>query len=81
MSDLDPNGWQDHLAALRNANDGWAISVWKNGGWKLWRTLDAKYAESDPEWLCTLSGSLIQKDLAALSATGHPMTEWTPTVA
>ncbi len=25
----------DHLDALRNANDGWAITVWKDGGWKL----------------------------------------------
>lgn len=70
---LDPTGLSDHLEALRNANDGWALTIWKDGGWKLWRTLDAKYAEGDPEWLATLSGDQVQDDIDALAATGHPM--------
>jgi hypothetical protein len=65
---------EDHLDALRNANDGWAITVWKDGGWKLWRTLDAKYAEGDPDWLATLAGADIESHRADLAASGHEMT-------
>lgn len=61
------------IERLRNANDGWAITVWKDGGWKLWRTLDAKYAEGEPEWLTTLPGDTIQSDITALAKTGHPI--------
>ena len=69
--------------ALRHANDGWAITVWsdigdvsgkKIPGWKLWRTLDAKYAEKDPGWLMTISGDEIAPELLELIRTGHPMT-------
>lgn len=63
----------DHLDALRNANDGWAITVWKDGGWKLWRTLDAKYAEGDPDWLATLSGDAIDQGRGELEISGHQM--------
>lgn len=63
----------DNLDELRNANDGWAITVWKDGGWKLWRTLDAKYAEGDPDWLATLSGDDIDLQRAKLTTSGHSM--------
>ena len=69
----------DHLEALRNANDGWAVTVWKDGNWRLWRTLDAKYAEGEPGWLATLSGANIEADREALAATGHKMREYTAT--
>jgi hypothetical protein len=46
--------FQDHLNALRNVNAGAAITVWKDGTWKAWQTLDAKYAEKDPNWLSTI---------------------------
>jgi hypothetical protein len=63
---------QTHLDALRNANDGFAITVWKDG-WKLWRTLDAKYAEHDPDFVMTISGDQIADEMTALAATGHKM--------
>lgn len=50
----DPNGWSAMLAALRNANDGFVLTIWNPtpdapiGGWKIWRTLDGEYAERDP---------------------------------
>jgi hypothetical protein len=47
-------GFEDHLVALRNANAGAAITVWKDGTWKAWQTLDAQYAEKDENWLCTI---------------------------
>lgn len=31
-----------------------AFTVWKNGGYKLWRHIDAHYAENDPDWLVTI---------------------------
>lgn len=31
-----------------------AITVWKDGGWKIWRRIDAHYAENDPDWLVTI---------------------------
>jgi hypothetical protein len=31
-----------------------AVTVWKDGTYKLWAALDASYAESDPDWLCTI---------------------------
>lgn len=47
------------LHALRTADDGWAITVWRDhdgqeGGWKAWSKLDAKYAEGDPGWMMTI---------------------------
>lgn len=71
--EIDPSGLNDHLSALRNANDGWAITIWKDGGWKLWRTLDARYAESDPDFFASLPGNLIQDAIDALAKTGHSM--------
>lgn len=74
----DPTGLQTHLHALRNANDGYAITVWDKSpdgeaGWKLWRTLDAKYAEGSRGWVMTIEGDQITAEIAALAATGHPM--------
>jgi len=65
--------FEDHLSALRSADDGWAVTIWKDGTWKLWSTLDAKYAEREPNWLSTLSGTIIEADRAVLAATGHKM--------
>lgn len=31
-----------------------AITVWRDGSWKVWRSLDATYAENDPDWLLTI---------------------------
>lgn len=31
-----------------------AITVWKNGGYKVWRSLDAQYASDDPDWLTNI---------------------------
>lgn len=73
MAEADTSGLHDHLHALRNANDGWAISVWKDGSWKLWGALDAKYAERDPNWLSTLSDQDVNAELGQLAATGHRM--------
>lgn len=59
--------YQDHLEALRNANDGSAITVYKDGGWKLWQTLDAKYAECEDEWFCTIPmGDIIKTAIGAI---------------
>lgn len=69
----ESGNFEDHLTALRNANDGWAITVWQDGGWKLWRTLDAKYAERDPDWLGTLNGKDIDQQREELRSTGHRM--------
>lgn len=30
------------------------ITVWKDGTYVEWSNLDAKYAENDPNWLCTI---------------------------
>jgi hypothetical protein len=78
MAEHDPPGLDAHLHALRNANDGFAITVWADSedgaaGWKLWRTLDAKYAENSPGWVMTISGDEIIAEIAVLAATGHPM--------
>lgn len=50
------------LHELRNADDGWCITVWHdaNGdepgpGWKAWSKLDAKYAEGEPGWMMTIN--------------------------
>lgn len=51
----DPAKAENLLWALRHANDGWAISVWKDGGWCVWKPLDAKYAEAaDEDYLVTI---------------------------
>lgn len=31
-----------------------AITVWKDGSWKQWRSADAAYAQNDPDWLVTI---------------------------
>lgn len=51
------------LRQLREANDGFAITVWKDGSWRAWQTLDAKYAEKDADWLLTISAQAIQEEL------------------
>jgi len=38
---------------------GMAITIWKDGGWKLWRAADAAYAENDDNWLSTIRGDEI----------------------
>lgn len=48
------DAYQEHLDAARNANAGSAITIWKDGNWKRWNELDAKYAEKDPDWLLTI---------------------------
>lgn len=53
MASYDPNGWSVQLAALRNANDGFVLTIWNaadgnEGGYKVWRTLDGEYASKDP---------------------------------
>jgi hypothetical protein len=30
------------------------ITVWQDGTWKLWRSLDAYYAANDPYWLLNI---------------------------
>lgn len=50
----DPTSLQIHLDALRNANAGSAITVLKDGSYKHWQTLDAKYYEGEEDWLCTI---------------------------
>ncbi len=62
---VDEQGFQDHLEALRSANDGFAITVWKSGHWKLWQTLDAKYAEREPDWLLTIPGDHVLSSACA----------------
>ena len=64
MASHAPTAWGDMLTALRNANDGWAITVWADGGWKLWRTLDAKYAEGDPGWVTTIPVHQVANELS-----------------
>lgn len=83
MASIDPSGAEDHLSALRNANDGFAITVWADSedgeaGWQLWRTLDAAYAEGSPGWIMTISGDEIAAAIAELAATGHPMRKYQP---
>lgn len=69
---LTPERAKDLLQELRSANDGCAITVWKNGTWKEWQTLDAKYAEQDPDFFVTIplndaKGELPEiKDVAAV---------------
>lgn len=31
-----------------------AITVWKDGTWKVWSVGDAEHAQNDPEWLVTI---------------------------
>ena len=31
-----------------------AVTVWKDGTWIRWASLDAHYAENEPNWLCTI---------------------------
>jgi hypothetical protein len=52
--------YQQHLNAARNANDGFAITVWKNGTWKIWQTLDAKHAEKEEDWLATIPSAALR---------------------
>ena len=41
----------------------WAITIWKDGGWKLWSKTDAYYAENDPDWGSTITCDHIQEEL------------------
>jgi hypothetical protein len=36
------------------AIDEYAVTVWKEGCWKVWHESDAKYAETDWDWLATI---------------------------
>jgi hypothetical protein len=55
MSDLGTfDDYSEHLEAARNANAGSAITVWKDGTWKRWTALDARYAERDETWFLTI---------------------------
>lgn len=45
----------DILDALRKVDQSPTITVWKDGGHKLWGATDAKYTEGDPDWLCTIA--------------------------
>jgi hypothetical protein len=40
----------DHLRGMTHA----AVTVWKDGSYKIWSHTDAKYAEGDPDWLTTV---------------------------
>lgn len=37
-----------------------AITVWKDGRWKLWSRLDACYARNDPDWLLEFSPEVFE---------------------
>jgi len=57
---FDPNGWEAMRDALRHANDGFVLTVWaasENGeaGWKIWRTLDGKYANREPGFVMNIA--------------------------
>ncbi len=30
------------------------ITVWKDGSWKIWSSLDAEYAANDVDWLVNI---------------------------
>lgn len=51
MEKIDP---KNELEKLRNANKGSAITVWEDGSWRRWQTLDAEYAQKDENWLTTI---------------------------
>lgn len=55
----DPAKAENLLYALRHANDGYAITVWRDGGWCLWKPLDSEIADrasidTDNEVLVTI---------------------------
>lgn len=77
MAAHDQSAWSDMLSSLRNANHGFAITIWTDSadgeaGWQLWPSLDAKYAEKSPGWLMTIPGDQVLDAIAALAAGGHP---------
>lgn len=47
---------------------GLAVTVWKDGGWRAWRAVDAYYAENDPDWLATIN--LVEAAESATEAVG-----------
>jgi hypothetical protein len=70
MATKDPDGLSAHLEALRGANDGFAITVWSGPnepGYRVWSTLDAKYAERDSGWLMTIPGAAIIDAIRAMA--------------
>lgn len=40
-----------------------AITVWKDGTWKVWGSMDAQYAETDSNYLLTIPISTVLRDI------------------
>lgn len=84
MASHDPNGWTAQLTALRNANDGFVLTIWNaaagnEAGYKVWRTLDGEYAQRDPGFamnipihhICDALIQSIKEQSAATSGGSH----------
>ena len=53
----------------QNAGQSLAVTVWQDGGFRIWGNLDAHYAEADPDWLCTVP--LREGELGQAKAEGY----------
>lgn len=49
--------------AKNSAHYTQAYTVWKDGTFQLWGAMDAFYAQTDPDWLCTCPIPIIEPDV------------------
>jgi hypothetical protein len=76
-SGFDVAAWLKLLDRLRRANDGYCLTIWGDSahgdaGWKLWRRLDAKYAESGSGWIMTIPLETIADELEIIQRSPSP---------
>jgi hypothetical protein len=56
-----------------------AITVWRDGTWKVWGCIDAQYAETDPDWLSTIPLSKVLTDIERQPEAIDLAEKWTDT--
>jgi len=72
---VDPTGLNDHLRALRNANEGFALVVWRASadgetGWDILSPKAAKEAESTLGWLMSIPGDVLMQSIPSIGTSG-----------
>lgn len=72
---VDPTGLKDHLRALRNANEGFALVVWRASadgetGWDILSPKAAKEAESTLGWLMSIPGDVLMQSIPSIGTNG-----------
>lgn len=48
---------------IQHPIDELRLTIWRGGLWKVWYFGDAVYAETDPDWLATLSVEAVLKEI------------------